>query len=158
MKYIALSGHRHNLRRYFTPEVTCVDSWKHTPIIPDEPTTLIGFSLGAEHALQLASQHPQVQYLYLHSIPFTPVVPPCPLIRFFVTRSDKTPTYQGTFNTYAHLLAHDYIGDVTLTTLSIFNHEPIRNLATFLMWLTHHQFHNCLRYLPRHIVNPDYLP
>jgi len=65
-----------------------------------EPVILIGFSEGANAVLQVASHSPMARIAVVHSCEDKPVefAAGCQY-RFFVTRGDTTPTFDGTVST-----------------------------------------------------------
>jgi hypothetical protein len=167
MKYIALNGFRHSLRRYFNDNVECVErfNWTHRNAVEyaktiTEPTCLIGFSDGATAALAMANESDMVKRVYAHSPQFRAyIVESKADVFFYATHGDRTGTFMDTHD--AHRLWQTnkryYAGYVTsLKVLEPLPHVPIRDLATFIMRIKTHQFHNCLTHLPSQIIHPDF--
>lgn len=160
MQYLALNGFRHPLNRYFNNQVTCFNqfNWtEHGAIILanklKQPTTVIGFSDGATAALTVANNSPHVQYVYAHSPMFrNELIRTEAQIKLFLTVGDTTPTALDTVDVYMHYVKSKTPLNITLTQLKPQPALPVRNLATFVMWLKNHQFHNCLRHLPQEIL------
>jgi predicted esterase len=161
VKYLALNGFRHPLNRYFNNKVECVNkfNWTYSNAVEyaisniKEPTVVIGFSDGATAALTMARHSPLVKSVYAHSPMFREESRKLKCrVHLFRTGGDTTPTYHDTWNVYEHLKVSNYPVNVTLQTLFPGPHEPIRDLATFTMWLKNHQFRNCLPHLPQEIV------
>jgi len=150
MQYLALNGFRHSLTRYFNSKVICIEVFNWTERLAiqlacqlTEPTTLIGFSDGATAALTAACHSRQVVAVYAHS-PMTPrslAFNPRARITLFRTKGDTTPTFKHTLD--IHIRAES-----RLLTLDPVPHEPVRDIATFIMKIRGHQFRNCLPELP----------
>lgn len=168
MQYLALNGFRHSLSRYFNSTVTCVDKFNWTKRNALDfaknitvPTTLIGFSDGATAALQIAGVNPLIQMVYAHSPMYdSPPSRKGMLVRLFRTKGDTTPTFSDTLLCYKHYVSFNpsYQIDISLNDLAVGPHEPVRDVATFVMRWKNHQFRNCLPFLPVEILNhPDYV-
>lgn len=167
MKYIALNGFRHSLRRYFNSNVKCVErfNWTHANAVEyaktiTEMTCVIGFSDGATAALAMANESRFIARVYAHSPQFVKYdVHSNADVILFATNGDRTGTFMGAENAYDQWETHARYarGVITkITALDRLPHIPIRNLATFIMRISSHQFHNCLPLLPLQIINPDF--
>ena len=160
MQYLALNGFRHSLSRYFNSTVTCVEQFNWTKSNAAKlartitrPTTVIGFSDGATAAITVGNLSPHVVKVYAHS----PMFRQEPIrdninLHLFRTSTDTTPTFKETGLVYLHYLSTTGPHEVQLQSLPISDHIPVRDLATFIMRIRHHQFHNCLPYLPQEII------
>ena len=159
MQYLALNGFRHSLARYFNSRVTLVNKFNWTTSNArefahtiDKPTTLIGFSDGATACLTIACHCPHITEIYCHS----PMEPPSvklvgwPPVALFRTKGDSTPTFKATKAVFDRLGAQGI--NSFMTTLAPGPHEPVRDLATFIMRNRNHQFRNCLPFLPQGLV------
>jgi alpha/beta superfamily hydrolase len=164
MQYIALNGYRHAVDRYFTREVRCVYARNWTQKNASEfaktitsPTTLIGFSDGATAAMTIASENEWVQVLHAHSPMYREVTKVHGTeVNLYRTVGDKSPTFEQTARTrdlWLRLQTEQGVyNNVGMYTLAAMEAIPIRSFSTLVMWWTNHQFHNCLPYLPQHIV------
>lgn len=159
MQYLALNGFRHSLARYFNDKVTPVNRFNWTvdnaqdfAKFIDQPTTLIGFSDGATACLTIACHCPFITDIYCHS-PMEPEhldLVGSPTVFLFRTQRDSTPTYQATQAVFVRLGARDI--NSSMMTLPPVPHEPVRDLATFIMKIRRHQFRNCLPHLPQGLI------
>lgn len=168
MKYIALNGFRHSLRRYFNDDVECVErfNWTHKNAVEyaksiAEPTCVIGFSDGATAALAMANSSPWVRIVFAHSPQFVKYrVESRADLFLYSTIGDRTGTFMDTRDVSRQWEtgARYFAGVVTtLRELPPVDYVPIRDLATFIMRIKSHQFHNCLPHLPSKIIHPDFL-
>ena len=157
MKYIALNGFGHSLRRYFPGNrVRCVDraNWtyrnaKQFARSITEPTTIIGFSDGATAALTIANSSEHVVKCYAHSPMFrTDAIRPEVDVTLFRTIGDTTPTYQQAHFVREYYSDSDVPHSIELIDLEMVQHEPVVDVATFFMRRHNHQFRNCLPHLP----------
>ena len=158
MRYLALNGFRFSLDRYFGPEVECINRFNWTEKNAREyaltittPTTIIGFSDGATAALAMSDASPFVHKVYAHS----PMFHPRETIRhqdisLFRTKGDRTPTYAQTRQVYDRYAESP--AQVQLLDLPALPNAPVCDLATFIMKIKKHQFHNCLPYLPQSLL------
>jgi hypothetical protein len=162
VQYLALNGFRHSLFRYFNSTVTCVEQFNWTERnaleLSDtitQPTTLIGFSDGATACLTINSVNKNIVKVYAHSPMFNSafIWNPNSDVTLFRTLKDRTPTFEQTLLTYYHLANSP--GVVQMHDLRAVPHEPVRNLATFIMKIKNHQFRNCLPYLPQEIIRNE---
>jgi predicted esterase len=161
MRYVALNGFRHPLDRYFNENVECLDvfNWTYENAMRyafhkiKEPTTLIGFSDGATAALTIARLNAYVKVVYAHSPMYRDeLLTPKARIHLFRTQGDTTPTYGQTWQVFESLTCSSGKVHVTLQDLHPGPFEPIRDLATMVMWFKGHQFRNCLPHLPLEIL------
>jgi len=162
MKYMALNGFRHSLDRYFNNEVEIVDRFNWTQrnaveyaMTIDEPTVLIGFSDGATAALTMANYCPLVRAVYAHSAAFRPEkIVSKAVIHLFHTYGDTATDFRDFTN-----ICNQWTGRTTVQSMSLnpLTPLPVRDLATLVMRLKGHQFHNCLPHLPRHIIKDGWL-
>ena len=167
MKYIALNGFRHSLRRYFNDNVECVErfNWTHANAVEyartiTERTCVIGFSDGATAALAMANESRLISTVYAHSPQFAKYnVQSKADVMLYSTQGDRTGTFEDTHKAWRQWDTKEryYDGFITKTTiLDPLPRIPIRDLATFIMRIKCHQFHNCLPLLPPMIVNRDF--
>lgn len=167
MKYIALNGFRHSLRRYFNDSVECVDrfNWTHKNAVEyaktiTEPTCVIGFSDGATAALAMANESEMIHRVYAHSPQFRSYdIKSRADVFFYATQGDRTGTFMDTQD--AHRIwdtsGRYRMGYVTaLKILPPIQPVPVRDFATLMMRLMTHQFHNCLPYLPSQIIHTNF--
>jgi dienelactone hydrolase len=112
-----------------------------------QPVILIGFSEGANAALQVASHSPMVTRAIVHSCEDKPVGfnAACDY-RFFATLTDLTPTLEGTIAT-AQRARHGCIRS-ELTFLPSVAFEKPTWFERKVLAPRNHIFHNLLPYLP----------
>lgn len=154
---IALNGWQYSIARFMPSSVYCHPELKWTRQraidFADElnktvstPTTLIGFSRGANAALVIAQRCHVVNRVYAHSCTFRKFTARKRDfdLTLFRTSFDRTPTAEGTELTWKQYRDLGY--DAKLHT---FNPEPWQPKG----WIEHmmdsmdHQFHNCLPFL-----------
>jgi dienelactone hydrolase len=112
-----------------------------------EPVTLIGFSEGANAALQVASHSPMVTRAIVHSCEDKPVAfnAACDY-RFFATLGDTTPTFDGTIETATRAMK-----DRVRFQLQFLPRLPFESPTWFerkVLAPRNHIFHNVLPHLP----------
>ena len=162
MKYIALNGFGHSLRRYFpASRVRCIDrfNWtKRSAILfakhITEPTTVIGFSDGATAAITIGNNSHYVTKVYAHSPMYRdePIRPGIE-IQLFRTIGDVTPTFKATGKVLSHYKLSEELNTISLMDLKPGRPEKVTDIATFVMAKMNHQFRNCLPHLPKEITS-----
>lgn len=163
MNYIALNGFQHPLNSYFNSNVTCINTFNWTRSNATElarsitvPTTVIGFSDGATAAITIGNYNPLVVKVYAHSPMFRQEQIRDGIdLTLFRTVGDSTPTFHQTRLVYENYKLSDVPHHIQLLDLRALPHVPVRNLATFIMKIRRHQFHNCLPYLPQEIIKHE---
>lgn len=168
MKYIALNGFRHSLRRYFNDRVECVErfNWTHKNATEyaktiTEPTCVIGFSDGATAALAMANTSKHIKRVIAHSPQYKKYeVTSRADLSLFSTVGDRTGTFMDTADVHRQWDTRKrYFAMIPTVLLELkpIDHVAIRDLATFIMRIKTHQFHNCLPHLPAPIIHPYFL-
>lgn len=158
MRYIALNGLGHPLDQYFNDRVECVNVLRWTRrnaenLIRqiDEPVTLIGFSMGATAVLHMVNESDIVHEAYAHSPMYVAWNGnTAARLTLFRTTGDTTPTYKATWDNH---LVRKYS---TMIELAPLEHIPVTDWVTWTMRRRVHQFHNCLPFLPPHIVSDQW--
>lgn len=162
MKYIALNGLLCPVDRFFghsvdTPYRANWTAWKADRLSETitSPTMICGFSDGAGAALRIAFRNPNVTAVYAHSPEsYSGPIHRIPSqITFFRTEGDRTPTYEGAYQSYLRIAKERdrfqqsaHVGFHTLP----FSPIPGRTFRERLLRLEkmRHVFHNCLAHLP----------
>lgn len=153
---IVLNGLGYSLHRFFDHNAFISDRYFYNKkrideildvLVHIEPITLIGFSAGANAALEIAATIP-INRLVIHStsvpLPRKPVR--CNRIQMFSTRGDRTGCAKATKMAHEHLIKtteaiHEYVE---------LPFKPFVQATLFerlVLTPLKHQFHNCLPYL-----------
>jgi pimeloyl-ACP methyl ester carboxylesterase len=158
MRYIALNGFGHSLRRYFNDRVECIDRTIWTRRAAEnvirkikEPVTIFGFSMGATAALQMANQSQWIHEVYAHSPERLwwngEAMPEVTIIR---TIGDTTPTFAQALETHR---SWKYSRLIDLPPLE---HIPVTDVITWVMRRRSHQYHNSLHLYPQHLISKQF--
>lgn len=154
---LVLNGLGYPLHRFFDPGTLISDRYFYNKKRIDElinflvdikePITLIGFSAGANAALEIAATIP-INRLIIHStsVPLPRKLMRCNRIQMFSTQGDRTGCSKATKMAHEHLIKtteaiHEYIE---------LPFKPFVQATLFerlVLTPLKHQFHNCLPYL-----------
>jgi len=157
MRIIALNGMLYPLRKWLPSKVETPYRWTWREQDADalsatiqEPTALVGFSVGATAAARIALTNPWIKIAYLHSPgnykgPF--IESQC-VFRIFRTEGDTTPTFDSSQQLHSSLKQQK---DFTSSPLVTLPYVPFKSPTLWERWALarrHHIFHNILPYLP----------
>ena len=115
------------------------------------PSVLIGFSAGANMALEIAGRSRMVEFVFAHSPENKqPPVSRDTFYHVYRTRGDRTPTFAGAAGV-REWIASQTAAVAPLLTLDMdpFPHEP-SPLEMRVLWPLRHIFHNVLPILRQH--------
>jgi hypothetical protein len=117
----------------------------------NEPVVIIGFSMGASAALHMANASDWIHEVYAHSPMYVPWNGDgMAAVTLFRTTGDTTPTYKQTWENH---LTRKYSSLIELAPLP---HIPVTDAGTWVMRRRGHQFHNCIPFLPSHIISSQF--